>query len=209
MESNEEGEIPLIQEPPLKKTKLLLWLAGGESDGKNTHLITHTLMGEMLTWRFGMSARGVLCFNSLEANTRCCFLYALAGCMLMGILGVGLWQAGGGLYAGTLEEMEVRRDAVLNRAVSKWGEGCQDWGCHHVNGGPSRDLQWWNWHFPDREGDFLFNTSRSWQRSTTFWCPWVWVPHVACQDRTSEMQCGWISKHWYRGSNFPKYWRPR
>ena len=42
MESNEEGEIPLIQEPPLKKTKLLLWLAGGESDGKNTHLITHT-----------------------------------------------------------------------------------------------------------------------------------------------------------------------
>lgn len=70
MESNEEGEIPLIQEPPLKKTKLLLWLAGGESDGKNTHLITHThtLMGEMLTWRFGMSARGVLCFNSLEAT---------------------------------------------------------------------------------------------------------------------------------------------
>ena len=36
------------------------------------------------------------------------FPFALAGCMLMGILGVGLWQAGGGLHAGTLEEMEVR-----------------------------------------------------------------------------------------------------
>lgn len=34
MESHEEGEIPLIQEAPLKKTKMLLWLAGGESDGR-------------------------------------------------------------------------------------------------------------------------------------------------------------------------------
>ena len=60
MESNEEGEIPLIQEPPLKKTKMLLYLAGGESDGKNRHTHTHTLIGEMSTWILSMSVMGVI-----------------------------------------------------------------------------------------------------------------------------------------------------
>ena len=70
MESNEEGEIPLIQEPPLKKTKMLLYLAGGESDGKNrdTHF---DMMGEMSTWILSMSVMGVIwgiCFDRLEAT---------------------------------------------------------------------------------------------------------------------------------------------
>ena len=119
------------------------------------------------------------------------------------------WELVYGKREGAYMQAHWRRWRCDGMAVSEWGEGCQDWGCHHVNGGPSRDLRWWNWRFPDREGDFLLYTSRSWQRSTTFWYPWVWVPHVACQDRTSEMQRRLISKHWCRGSNFPKYWRPR
>ena len=119
MESHEEGEIPLIQEAPLKKTKMLLWLAGGESDGRKLVCVS--------VREFYVSAKQQMLFP-----------FSLAGCMLMGILGVGLWQAGGGLHAGSLEEMEVRRDAV-----SEWGKvsrlrmsSCEP--------EPSRDLRWWN-----------------------------------------------------------------
>lgn len=185
-------------------------MACGRWEWWEKHTLNHTHSdGRNVDLEIWYVSKGSFMFQQPWSKHKMLFPLCLGRLYVDGHLGSWFMASWRGLYAGTLEEMEVRRDAVLNRAVSKWGEGCQDWGCHHVNGGPSRDLQWWNWHFPDREGDFLFNTSRSWQRSTTFWCPWVWVPHVACQDRTSEMQCGWISKHWYRGSNFPKYWRPR